>query len=76
MKLFIIKVKDKPLFLHKTSNMFTTDVNQSRKYKTYKNAEKWIASRSTSDGEYNEYNYRFNGLNFIISYIDEEVNNE
>jgi predicted Zn-dependent protease len=66
-KEYIIKIKNKPLFLHKSSNMFTTNVKQARKYKTEKNAKKWIDSRDTANGEYNEYNYRFNGLEFIIT---------
>jgi len=66
--LFIIKIKGKPLFLHKSSNMFTTDVKQARKYINYSSAEKWIESRSTDSEEYNEYNYRFSGIEFIITY--------
>jgi len=66
--LFIIKIKGLPLFLHKSSNMFTTDVKQARKYIMYDSAKEWIESRSTDSGEYNEYNYRFSGIEFIITY--------
>lgn len=62
--MFMIKIKNQPLFLHKSSNMFTTDVRQARKYKTDKAAEKWISEMTSP--EYNEYRFRFNGLKFII----------
>lgn len=66
---FVIKVIGTPLYLHKSSNMFTTDFNQCRKYKTMNHAYNWIASRKVE----NDYNKKFSGMNFQVSYIREGV---
>lgn len=63
---YLIKISGQNLYLHKSSNMFTTDINQARKYKTRRNAEKWIQSRF----EDNEYNERFKGLEFLVYPMD------
>jgi len=68
---FIVKIKGLPLFLHKTSNMFTTDIKQARKYIKNNSAKKWIQNKDDSSGEYNEYNFRFSGIEFIIVRIEE-----
>jgi hypothetical protein len=65
--MFLIKISGQNLFLHKSSNMFTTDIKQTRRYKTRQNAEKWISMRF----ENNEYNKRFSDLEFLV-WIDEE----
>lgn len=70
--MWMIKIKSLPLFLHKSSNMFTTDVKQSRKYKTHKGAQKWIDNITCDDG-YDEYKFRFSGLEFILTTDGEEV---
>ena len=59
---FRIQIRSKRLYLHKSSNMFTTDYKQARNYKNYKNAVKWIESRMVD----NEYNHRFSGLELQI----------
>lgn len=63
---YTIRIKDQLLYLHKSSNMFTTDRNQARRYKTYTGAENWIKMRN----EINDYNVRFIGLEFIIVEIE------
>ena len=68
MIMFVIKIKGLPLFLHKSSNMFTTDVRQARKYKKEHSAKEWI-DNITDNIEYNEYKFRFSGLNFVITQI-------
>lgn len=65
--MFTIKISGQNLFLHKTSNMFTTDIKQARVYKTRRNAENWICNRF----EDNEYNKRFSGLEFLVWAIAE-----
>jgi len=65
--MFLIKISGQNLFLHKSSNMFTTDTKQARRYKTRQNAEKWISMRF----EDNEYNKRFSDLEFLV-WIEEE----
>ena len=68
---FRIAIRNKRLYLHKSSNMFTTDYRQAREYKNYKNAVKWIQSRLVD----NDYNRRFSGLELqIISCEDSNEN--
>jgi len=57
-----IRTQDKQLYLHKSSNMFTTDKRQAREYKNLGNAEKWIGARKVD----NKYNNRFKGLKLEI----------
>jgi len=64
---WVIKVKNQNLYLHKSSNMFTTDIKQSRKYVNSKNARKWIDHRKDNNDEYNN---RFSDLEFILEYIE------
>lgn len=64
--MWMIKIKSLPLFLHKSSNMFTTDVKQARRYKSYKGAQKWIDNITCYDG-HDEYKFRFSGLEFILT---------
>ena len=68
--MYTIKISGQNLFLHKSSNMFTTDIKQARIYKTRKGAENWISDRF----EDNEYNKRFSDLEFLVWGV--EVNDE
>jgi len=65
-----ITTQDKQLYLHKSSNMFTTDNRQAREYINLGNAEKWIEARKVD----NEYNNRFKGLKLDILVESEEEN--
>ena len=67
---WVIKTKGQNLYLHKSSNMFTTDIEQSRKYVNSRNAEKWIDYRKNNDDEYNN---RFSDLEFVLEYIEVDV---
>lgn len=58
-----IKIRNESLYLHKASNMFTTDIKQARKYKTFKNAQKWVDNISNGQSDYFK---RFKGLEFVI----------
>lgn len=66
---YIIQVKGQNLFLHKTSNMFTTDIAQARIYLVRANARHWIESRQ----EDNEYNKRFAEFEFEIRDVPKDV---
>ena len=68
--IFRIAIHGERLYLHKSSNMFTTDYRQAREYKNYKNAVKWIESRMIN----NEYNMRFRGLKLEIVSCEDESN--
>lgn len=73
---WLIKVKSLPLFLHKSSNMFTTDVRQARRYKTSLGAKKWIEDKSCADKS-DDYNFRFSGLEFVLVGEDDgDIENE